>query len=416
MKLNVEMKRLNLGVIMLIMMLTMLMVICNINDVSGLGVTPGRTSIEYNEGFEKTYSFSVLNNERKNMQVMLMVQGELNDSITLYDSVVDFLPSEESKSFNFTVKLDDNIKDSPGSHMAEIIALEVPKADKSGSYVGSTVAVVSQVHVFVACPGKCVIAEMHVFDAEKDSTATFVLPVINKGKVGINNARALIDIYYPNNEKITQIETDIQSIEPGKRIELSGKWDVDVPEGNYIAKASILYDGETYEVEKTFSVGEKKLTIENVFVNNFRLGEISKLQVLVENHWNQEIRDVFANMIVYNSEDQVMVDIRSSSEDLLPLSKKELVLYWDTYGVEIGEYNANLLVRYDDKSADRNLVLKVNEDSLDVFGVGYTIRPEGTKGLDLTFILIVLVVLMLLVNVIWFVMFKKLMSARTKKK
>ena len=66
------------------------------------------------------------------MQVFLTVRGELNKSVTLYDSLIEFLPSEESKPFKYTVKLPSNIADQPGLHTAEIVAMEVPKAGAEG--------------------------------------------------------------------------------------------------------------------------------------------------------------------------------------------------------------------------------------------------------------------------------------------
>src|SRR3989338_499820 len=207
-------------------------------------------------------------------------------------------------------------------------------------------------------------------------------------------------------EKKAIIETDALAIESGKRTELSGKWNVNVNSGNYIAKASVFYDGESKNLEKQFAVGTNMLSIESILVNNFQLGEIAKLQILVENKWNQELKTVFANLLVYNQESQIMADVKSAAEDIPALTKKELIAYWDTVGVEEGEYNGKLMVNYGKKSSDKNLILKVSQDKLDVIGVGYAIRPRGGKGIDITTILLILVILLLIVNLAWFVFFK----------
>src|SRR3989344_8742735 len=72
--------------------------------VNAIGITPGRTTIDFEPGLEKEIYFSVLNNEHKNMQVVFLLQGELNTSITLFDSSAEFMPSEESKQFRYKVK------------------------------------------------------------------------------------------------------------------------------------------------------------------------------------------------------------------------------------------------------------------------------------------------------------------------
>jgi hypothetical protein len=350
------------------------------------------------------------------MQVLLMVQGELNKSVTLYDSVVDFMPSESSKSLKYRIKLPDEIADEPGLHTVDVIALEIPKASDSGTYVGATVAVATQLHVYVPCPGKCIEADLNVLDAEENSTATFIVPVINRGELGIGEVRATIDIYTSLNEKVAAVETDYYPLEPGKRTELSGKWEVNVPSGDYLAKVTVFYDGQSKNFDKQFSVGNQMLTIESILVNNFQLGEIAKLQILVENHWNQELQGVFANLLVYNDNEKVMADVKSAAEDVPALTKKELIAYWDTIGVEEGEYTGKLMVIYGKKSTDRNLLLKVSENSFDITGVGYAIRPQGGKGVNITTILLVLVIILLVVNLAWFIFFSRFLKKRKEKK
>jgi hypothetical protein len=400
---------------LLIIMSMMFFIILVAPSLHALGVTPGRTTMDYEPGLEREIGFSILNNEHKNMQVMLTVQGELNQSVTLFDSVVDFMPSEDSKSFFYKINLPDDIAKKPGLHTAEIVALEVPKAGVDGTYVGATVAVVSQIYVYVACPGKCIEADVSILDAEQNSTATFIVPVVSRGELGIGEARAVIDIYTSLNEKVDSIETDYWPIEPGARTELSAKWFVDVPTGDYLAKVTVFYDGESISFEKPFAVGNQMLTIESILVNNFQLGEIAKLQILIENKWNKELKNVYANLFVYNPDGQTMADVKSAAEDIPALTKKELLAYWDTVGVEEGEYDGKLMVRYGEKSSDKNLLLRVSEDSLDIVGVGYAIRPQiGGRGTSITTILLILVILLLIVNLAWFVFFRRIIGKRKK--
>ena len=397
-------------------LLIVLMIIIGIGIISALGITPGRTTIDYEPGNEKEIIFSVLNNEHKPMQIVLMVQGELNDSIKIYtdekDGIIDFLPSETSKQFNYKIKFPKSIENKPGLHTADIVALEIPQVSGEGNYVGATVAVVSQIYVYVPCPGKCVDADFEILDAEKNATATVIVPVINRGKVGIGNARAIVDIYNLDYEKKDSITTDSWPIAIGARSELSGKWQVALNPGSYIAKVTVVYDGESISFEKQFSIGDQQLNIESILVNDFQLGEIAKLQILVENNWNQELENVFANLLIYNNERQIMADIKSSNENIPSLSKKTLVAYWDTVGVSEGEYSGSLMIVHNKKSVDKNLVLKVSQNTLDIFGVGYTIQPRGDDGFNITSILIFLVVILLIVNLSWFIFYKRMQGKK----
>lgn len=380
-------------------------VLLALSGVSGLGITPGRTTLNFEHKLEKEVAFSVLNSEHKNMDIVLLVQGELNESITLFDSSVSFLPSEDSKSFKYKVNLPPNLK--PGLHTAEVMALELPKLSQDGTYVGATVAVTSQLYVYVPYPGKYVDFDLNILDSEQNSTATFIVPVVSRGKTGIGEVRGVIDIYTSLNERVATIDTDFASLDPGSRTELSAKWFVDVNSGDYLAKVTLLYDNQVGYMEKEFSVGKNMLSIESILVNEFSLGEIAKLQILVENRWNKELEGVFANLLVYNEDEQVMADIKSAAEDIPSLSRKELVAYWDTIGVQEGEYDGKLMVHYGEKSSDRNLLLRISADNLDITGVGYAIRGERGGGVNMVTVLLVLVIILLIVNVSWFVFFKR---------
>jgi len=207
---------------------------------------------------------------------------------------------------------------------------------------------------------------------------------------------------------VATLETDYSSLEPRERTELVAKWQINVPAGDYFAKVNLLYDGESRRFEKPFTVGSQMLSIESILVNNFKLGEIAKLQILVENKFNQEIKSVYANLLIYNHEDQVMADIKSATEDIPPLSKKELIAYWDTVGVKEGEYDGKLIVRYSKRAIEKNLILDVKENSLDIVGLGYAIRKKP-KGIKLTTILIILIA-----NLSWFILLRRFLSKRKK--
>ena len=393
-----------------ICLMLVLIIILLLPAISSLGISPGRTSIDYESGLEKEVEITILNNEHKNIEVRLYstLQDGLG-TLTLFEDSLEFLPSEDKKTVRYKLAFPtEQTELKPGLHVGEIVAVQIPKFSEKDTFIGATVAVVSQLYVYVPCPGKCIEIGLDVLDAETNGTATFIVPVINRGKLGIGDARAIIDIYNLDFEKKATIQTDSLSIEPGARTELSAKWNVDLNSGNYLAKVTVIYDGESKNFEKEFSVGDKLLEIESIFVNDFRLGEIAKLQILVENRWNQDLEDVFANLLVFNDRDQVMADIKTASENVPSLSKKTLVAYWDTVGVEEGEYDGKLLVKYGKKSTDKNLILKITEDSLDIFGVGYTIQPKGGKGFDVTTILLVVIILLILINVSWFIFFRRL--------
>lgn len=371
-------------------------------------------NIDYKEGIEKEIEFYVFNTEHKNMKVLITINGELNNSIELNENLVDFVPSDVSKKFVYKFKMPVDIANNPGLHSARIDALEIPNVSPGEAYSPSVSRIASELNVYVPYPGKYVEADLNIMNAEQNATALFSISLINRGKEAIAEAKSRIDIYTLLDERIASIESDSKPIPESGNAVLNAKWDVNSLPGDYVAKYSILYDGNSRVFEKKFAIGLKNITIEGLLVNNFQLGGIAKLQILVENKWNQELKDVFVNLLVYNKNSQVMADIKSATESIPALSKKELIAYWDSAGVEEGEYNSNLKINYENRTVEKNLILKVSSDSLEVFGVGYTIRPKFIEGGTLTNILIIFVIILFIVNLAWFVFYKRIIGNRKK--
>jgi hypothetical protein len=110
-----------------------------------------------------------------------------------------------------------------------------------------------------------------------------------------------------------------------------------------------------------------------------------------------------------------MADVKSATENIPALSKKELIAYWDTVGVKEGEYEGKLMVKYGEKASEKNLILKVSEDNLDIVGLGYAIRKKP-KGISLTTILIILIAILVIANISWFVVLRRFLGKKKRKK
>jgi len=116
-------------------------------------------------------------------------------------------------------------------------------------------------------------------------------------------------------------------------------------------------------------------------------------------------------MLVYNKDGEVMADFKSAGYEILPLQKTLMVAFWDTAGVREGTYDASVFLRYGEKSDQQDLKLEVSERNIRVIGVGYVISAEsdgeGIFGNTLVLVLIVAVVLLILINITWFLVLRK---------
>ena len=389
-----------------------ILALAQINQLSSIGITPGRTTVDFSPGLSQDIQFSIVNTEHKDMNVVLFVRGDFNESILLEKAFVSLSASENSKELSYRFTLPNRI-DKPGKYVAEIVAMEVPAdSEEKGAFVGATVAVASQLYIYVAYPDKYLEGEVNIV-LDDSGKVVFFVPIVNRGDLDIVSARAIIDVYTPLNEKVATIETTPESLLSLQRVELAAEWIPNVNPGKYLAVVTVLYDNEALELHKEFSIGESLVDIEEVYVKDFQLGEIAKFNALINNKWSSEIKDAFLNILVYNDEGQIMADFKSPTYDLAPLSKSEMVSYWDTAGVHRGEYDGKLILRYGEKSTDKNIHLKVSDSEIEISGLTgkVSVRSSGGKS-DVSSLLVIGIIVLVVVNIIWFVVVKKLMKRK----
>ena len=127
-------------------------------NLSALGITPGRTIIDFSPNLEKEIQFTIFNSQNKDMNVAFVIKGELEKIVKLKEKVVHFNSSENSKLFKYKFKLPPKLDS--GLHKIDISAIEIPEYIGEELLIKSTVSVVTQIYIYVPYPGKYVKTEM----------------------------------------------------------------------------------------------------------------------------------------------------------------------------------------------------------------------------------------------------------------
>lgn len=389
-----------------------LLMVIFLGEVTALGITPARTTLDFSSDLEVEKTFTILNSEGKDMDIVIYAQGDLGKNIYLTENTFSISANEESKQISFKIKLPKDLN--PGLNTGEIVIMNLPgKGTTSEAFVGAVLSIVHQVHVYVKYPGKYAEADLNIIDANQNEDVVFIIPVISRGEHDLVSVKANIDVYNQLNEKITSFNSVDISIKSGERGEIVHKWNAEVPIGRYLAKVTLIYDGETKSLEKQFKVGKSDLEIQSVDVKNFRLGDIAKFEMLIENKWSEPIKGAYTQMQIFDSNQKLISDVKSASYDFEPLSKNNLVSYWDTAGVREGSYETKLFLKYGEQSTQKNLELKVSSNKIEVIGVGYVISSaESGESNSLITVLITGIVVLILINLLWFIVLRN----RLKKK
>lgn len=339
------------------------------SSVLALGVTPGMTTIKYPQDIGRTFQFSVLGSEGKSVD--FRTSGELANYIFLQKENYTFRNRESSQIFYYTINIPANYS-IPGEHRGEIIISE-SLTDSEVSF-GAKMAVVSEVVFFIPYPYKYLESAVDITESDKNGTTVFLIPVVNKGSETINQVGAVVDIY-KNEERIDSVKTDFISLPSMQRSEISANWQANVSIGNYKAKITIFYDDIVVSYWKDFKVGNLSLDIFDLFVEDFELGNIVTMDVLVENKWGEPLKEVYANLILSN-DSGVVVDIKSAPYDINATSKIRIPLYWDTTGIQEGKYTGDIIINHKEFASKKKIYVDISN-----YGIGIELE-SGVFVLD----------------------------------
>ena len=385
-----------------------IMILLFVSSVSALGISPARKIFDFESGLQESVEFKVINNENKDMKVVVYAEDVFNGASVIVDtSELSFSAGESEKIVRYSFSLPDKM-DKPGDHSVKIVAREIPvDSAVSGTEISSAIAVVHELKIKVPYPGKYVETDLKIAETDKSNEVNFIISVNNLGTQKIVNAKGIIDIYGPTNDKIASVETSLSSIDAGLRKDLTAVWtDENINSGKYYAKLTLTYDGEVAEAERIFNVGSLEVDIIDINVKDFRLGEIAKFNILVENSWSELINDAYCELVISENGDEIG-SFKSASEDIHALSKGELTAFWDTAGVKEGEYDAKAILYYAGKSIEKDMraVISLNSISFDLFGAGAVVADGGV--MDKSDIIIIALVVLVIINIGWFVYFKR---------
>jgi hypothetical protein len=378
-----------------------------------LGVAPSHTDVMFQPNLEKTIELQIFNKEAQKLKVLVYAEGELADYVKINTPTIEFSPGETEKTAKYTVKLPEKIE-VPGDHDTKIVIRQIPEAGEAeGTSLSAVLAIVSRLRVTVPYPGKYATARLLAPNFKKDQESNFAVEVVNLGSLDIVKASAAIDIYTPMNAKMKTLVTEDGVPIPTKDKEiLTVKWKPDLL-GNYMAVATVVYNGHSAKDQKEFSVGEMSLDIASISTGKFSLGGIAKFTILVENNWNEEIPDVYAEVMLKDDSGKTYTLYKTANTPIDSFSKQELEAFLETKGVNKGRYKLDIELNYLGKKTEKVFDIDIGLDKIEIFPSGQTgqiisERPEVGGLSTWVYVLTFLIVIILIMNVfIYFRLIKR---------
>lgn len=375
---------------------------------SALGVSPARRTIDFQPSQEHEMGFDIINDQNKDMKVMLSVEGDAKDTdIFMKSQIIEIKENEPRKHVGYKLKLPKDFA-TPGTKEIRVSITEMPdeKSDKPIT-VGAMIGVITQVRIRVPAEGKYLTIEgIEVSEGNPGEYITFILPVNSLGTENISSVKANITILGPTNEPIATVETQEESLGPMKRTILKAVWPANVNPGKYFAVAEVSYDEKKARAEKVFNVGEAGIEILGIDTKAFQLGGIAKLDVRLKSAWN-EVLAVFGELFIKDTNMDEIAKVKTPTGDLIPNKEETLTAYWDTAGVEEGKYYITLRINYGEgKHIEKQFesILSLNGLTISPLGMTGRVTAAGSSNKGL---MIALIVILIVINVGWFLYIRK---------
>lgn len=364
-----------------------------VSNTYGLGIAPAKTTFDFEEGSVKEGAFRIVSDNFPS-KVVFTKEGDLGKYITLDQDTI--MLKEPETWVNFKLYIPSDLP--PGEITGGILVLEIPKDTVNEDIIMAAPAVMHKVKVNVPYPGKYLVSKMFITNTKLNEPIIFTLPVVNYGKEKINNAKATIVIKGPTNEEVAALHTSSVTIDPGQEEKLLVTWQTDKA-GSYFAEAAVEYDGKVIQVADKFSIGNLEIEIERIEVNNFRLGQIAKLDLYLRNRWNTPLKvdgriEIFKDNNIISTFNTVPVDILQGSSSVMNG-------YWNTEGITPGEYQISVKANYEGKTSERSFSTYVSaaEIKFKDLAAGNVIAGKSNSN---TTLLVIIVFILIIFNVALF--------------
>ena len=257
--------------------------------------------------------------------------------------------------------------------------------------------------VSVSSSGEFSNLELDVPNVNVGGNVKFAIPVVADAGFDLASIEGSVVIYDKVGERVDGF--DLEPVKtPGGVMRLSYDWKADVEVGEYVARAEVSYGGGVILLEESFGVGNEELELQEIRADDFELGKVSKVEMLIENMWGVPVSDAFIESEVLDGSGRVVSSFKSLNYDIGALRKEVFVSYWDSEGVSKGNYDVEVSIRYGDKSIRKSLSFEVGDDELIVGGIDYVASIDSSG--DYNLVVIILVVVLVVINLVWFFMLR----------
>lgn len=337
--------------------------------------------------YQKEFSMYVFNAPKIESY---MIGGDLEQYMTLIDTA----PNSGSRELRMILKFEDYL--APGLYTVYFGGRELSEIQGT---VSARTAVASAITILSLYDGQYPIFGVTFNDVARNDKTEVKVTAENYGKQRIDAARAVIEVYDPNDALVKTLYTDYGTVESKMNLAavttLNTVFDsAGLNPGVYKWKVKLEYDGQsTAYQEGTFRIGDLSIRILD-YTTNVYVNTTNRIIVRIESDWVGVIDDVYMKLFVPKNG-----PIKSPDLDMQKFQTASLEAYWETKGLDLGAYDIPVEIYYSGKTLSETL--KIN--------VLYSSEPikEEPKPINNTLLIIIAVLVILAgFNIYYFILRK----------
>jgi hypothetical protein len=322
----------------------------------GLGIAPAKTMLEFSPDTAIEGKMRIITDTLP-LRVALSKEGEIGRYVDLEE---EFLILTEHETWvYFRINLPEEL--SPGDRTGGILITEQPESQSEENTVYAVTAIKHQIVVKVPYPGKYIFGKLYISSSEPSDPIAITSAIGNYGKEKIEKLNAIVVIKDPDDQILATLSSETSSLDPGKETSLIVLWNTNSP-GSYSAKSTVEYDNGTIMIFNQFDVGDDPIIIESISAEGFKLGQVAKFDISIKNNWNQKIKAEADLKIMKLSKE--VASLSSSPVFTEPRQYAMIESYWDTKGIDAGEYELNIIVRHDGKKEEKKYIMSVSSNKI----------------------------------------------------
>lgn len=370
----------------------------------GMAITGEHLVVQryFEPGLKTEYSYTISSGESYTVDYYMTTQYMKGHDLRPYFKFVperqkDIGPGD-SVQFKVIMELPDEIS-TPGE--SEVwVAARIDGSSKG--ILRAFPSVAARYIIFVLFPFKYVEWQLHTPAMNINETVDFTVEISNLGEPIINLAHA--DIIVTNKETgevVRSLKTgNALDIEPSKIVKLKTQFtSLGLKPGNYLANATLYWDNNISYITKDVKIGSKTVKVVN-FTRLFEYDNINEFDIIVESAWNTKINDIYAEVEIFDMNDNRVDKFKTPSTILNPWQQKQLdKSYFDAIGLKKGDYKVVIELIYEESRTTKKGMIKIDENVNSAVVEEIPGKFKFSNYITTTNMLILLIVIFLLINV-----------------